>query len=327
MNEDIKTNYHQPVMVDEVLQLLKPERGGVFVDCTLGGGRHARALLEQFKAKNSKCKIKVFGIDRDAEAIEHAKERLNKYDNVILAKDNFVNVNQILEDHKIGKVGGILVDLGVSSHQLDDAGRGFSFGRWDSSASPQNDNNNCQNDIPLDMRMDREQDISAYDVINYYSERELERIIREYGEERRFRQIAREIVIARKKKKIETTGELVDIIAGIMPGKLKHGRKHFATNVFRAIRIEVNDELDAISTALPIMINKLARGGVLIVISFHSLEDRIVKNMFKSFALEYPARYQILTKKPLVPSDAEVESNRRARSAKLRAITRMDGEL
>jgi 16S rRNA (cytosine1402-N4)-methyltransferase len=301
--------YHNPVMVDEVLEFLKPERGRVFVDCTLGGAGHARALLEQFKTKNSKCKIKVFGIDRDTEAIECAKEKLQKYDNVILIKDNFTNIEEILNENNIDKVDGILIDLGVSSHQLDDEIRGFSF----------RDNE----DQALDMRMDREQEKSAYDVINYYSERELERIIREYGEERRYKQIAREIVAARKKKKIEMAGELVDIISGVTPGKLKHRRKHFATNIFRAIRIEVNDELDAIANALPKMINLLRKDGVLVVISFHSLEDRIVKNIFKSFTSEYPEKYRILTKKPLVPSEEEIESNRRARSAKMRAIKRI----
>lgn len=303
----LKFNYHQPVMVDEVINFLKPQRGGVFVDCTLGGGGHVRAMLGQLKTKSEK--LKIIGIDRDAEAIEYAKEKLQKYDNVILVKDNFANIENILKDQKIKKVEGILLDLGVSSRQLDDESRGFSF----------RDNE----DQALDMRMDKEQEKSAYDIINYYSERELERIIREYGEERRYRQIAREIVIARKMKRIETTGELVDIISGITPGKLKYRRKHFATNVFRAIRIEVNDELDAIADTLPLMINLLAKGGVLVVISFHSLEDRIVKNIFKSFNLEYPEKYRILTKKPLVPSAEEIESNRRARSAKMRAIERI----
>jgi 16S rRNA (cytosine1402-N4)-methyltransferase len=307
MIENIKTDYHQPVMVGEVLELIKPKRGGVFVDCTLGGGGHVRAMLEQLKTNNEK--LKVIGIDRDEEAIEEARTRLIEYDNVILVKDNFVNIDKILKDQNIKKVDRILVDLGVSSHQLDDASRGFSFKE--------------SGGQPLDMRMDRSQEKSAYDVVNFYSKENLARIIKEFGEERYYRKITDAIVEARRRAKIKTTGELVRVVELAVPRRAQFGRKHFATNVFRAIRIEVNEELDVISSALPKMLGFLAPGGVLVMISFHSLEDRIVKNIFKSYAGEFPQAYKILTKKPLVASTKEISENRRARSAKLRAIAKI----
>ncbi|RMH09007.1 MAG: 16S rRNA (cytosine(1402)-N(4))-methyltransferase RsmH [Aquificota bacterium] len=281
---------HIPVLFDTAVELLLGNGGRVYVDCTLGLGGHARRILE----KNPKAYL--IGIDRDPYALEKAEENLKDFEGRFsLYHANFSQLDQVLEQEGISKVDGFLFDLGVSMLQLKSE-RGFSF----------------QRDAPLDMRMDPRESLTAYKVVNTYSERELERIFREYGEEKRAKSLARAIVLARAKKPIKTTGELVDIILSVIPHR---GRIHPATKVFQAIRIEVNRELENLQTALEKTLYFLTKGGRLVVISFHSLEDRIVKNFFR----EHKDKLKTLTKKPITPSMEEIRQNPASRSAKLRA--------
>ncbi len=284
---------HVPVLLEEATDLLLGSGGTLYVDCTLGLGGHAKRILE----KNPKAF--VVGIDRDEEAIEIAKESLKGFEGRFsIYKANFAYLDLVLKEEGIDRVDGFLFDLGVSMLQLQSE-RGFSF----------------QIDAPLDMRMDKDQSLTAYRVVNEYPERELARIIREYGEEKLSKKIARAIVEARKKKPIETTRELAELIASLYPPRLRHGRIHPATRTFQAIRIEVNRELENLKVALEKTPPLLNPGGRLVVISFHSLEDRIVKNFFKNHREEFI----ILTKKPITPSEEEIKRNPASRSAKLRA--------
>ena len=276
---------HQPVLQKEVLKYLDPKANENFIDCTINGGGHASAILERIKPKG-----KVLGIDLDKEVIGQLKPR----DNLILVCDNFVNLKKIVRELKF-KPDGILFDLGMSSWHLDKSGKGFSFLR----------------DEPLDMRYSEQTDLTAEKIVNEYSLEELEKIIKEYGEERFARKIAKKIVEKRKKKRIKTTLELAEAI------KFKQKRIHFATRTFQALRIAVNDELNVLAQTIPQAVDILVPGGRLAVISFHSLEDRIVKNLFKSLPSE---EFEILTNKPIKPSLEEITSNPRSRSAKLRAI-------
>ncbi len=278
------------MLLDTAVELLLGNGGRVYVDCTLGLGGHARRILE----KNPKAYL--VGIDRDPYALEKAEENLKDFEGRFsLYHANFSQLDQVLEQEGISKVDGFLFDLGVSMLQLKSE-RGFSF----------------QRDAPLDMRMDPRESLTAYKVVNTYSEKELERIFREYGEEKRAKSLARAIVLARAKKPIKTTGELVDIILSVIPHR---GRIHPATKVFQAIRIEVNRELENLQTALEKTLYFLTKGGRLVVISFHSLEDRIVKNFFR----EHKDKLKTLTKKPITPSMEEIRQNPASRSAKLRA--------
>lgn len=288
---------HVPVLLEESTDLLLGNRGKLYVDCTLGLGGHTKRILE----KNPEAF--VIGIDRDEEAIELAKENLKEFEGrFAIYKANFADLDVVLEAEGVDKVDGFLFDLGVSMFQLKSE-RGFSF----------------QIDAPLDMRMDKEQKLTAYRVVNEYPEKELARIIWEYGEERLSRKIARAIVQYRKRKPIETTKELADIILSVYPERLKHGRIHPATKTFQAIRIEVNRELESLKEALEKTTDRLNPKGRLVVISFHSLEDRIVKNFFR----EHSQELKILTKKPITPSEEEIRMNPAARSAKLRAGERV----
>lgn len=284
---------HVPVLLEEATDLLTGNRGRIYVDCTLGGGGHAKRILE----KNPSARL--IGIDQDEEVLELAKENLREFaDRVSIYRANFADLDLVLREEGVEKVDGFLFDLGVSMFQLR-SDRGFSF----------------QIDAPLDMRMNRDQSLTAYRVVNEYPQRELERIFREFGEERFSSRIARAIVDFRKKKPIETTGELVDLILSAIPGRFRHGRIHPATRVFQALRIEVNRELDNLEVALEKTVDRLNPGGRLVVISFHSLEDRIVKNFFR----RHRGEFRILTKKPLTPSEEEIRRNPASRSAKLRA--------
>ena len=281
---------HKPVLLEEAVDLLLGGGGKIFVDCTVGLGGHARKILE----KNPEAFL--IGIDRDPYALEIAKENLKEFDGRFsLYKANYSDFDLVLKEEGIALVDGFLFDLGVSMYQLKSP-RGFSF----------------QRDDPLDMRMDPEDRITAYDVVNRYSEKELERIIREYGEEKKARAIAKAIVLQRSKKPIETTKELVDVILSVLK---RRGKIHPATKVFQAIRIEVNRELEHLKIALEKVPTYLRSGGRLVVISFHSLEDRIVKKFFK----EHSHQFKILTKKPITPKREEVMQNPASRSAKLRA--------
>ncbi len=288
---------HTPVLLEESTDLLLGGGGRLFVDCTLGLGGHARRILE----KNPQAF--VIGIDRDEEAIELARENLREFEwRFFIYKADFADLDEVLRAEGIDKVDGFLFDLGVSMLQLKSE-RGFSF----------------QIEAPLDMRMDKDQKLTAYKIVNEYPERELARIIWEYGEEKLSRKIARAIVRYRKKKPIETTKELAEIVLSVYPERLKHGRIHPATRTFQAIRIEVNRELESLKIALEKTPDLLNPKGRLVVISFHSLEDRIVKNFFK----EHSDIFRVLTKKPITPSEEEIKMNPASRSAKLRAGERI----
>jgi 16S rRNA (cytosine1402-N4)-methyltransferase len=306
--------YHEPVMVKEVIESLLVTRTGVYVDCTVGGAGHAYAILKNTDAL-------LVGIDCDDEALEFAERKLSEFGSrKVLIKANFADLDNILKSLKIEKVDGVLLDLGVSSHQLETDQRGFSFSKK----------------ALLDMRMDRSLKISAYDIVNSFAQNELEKIIRFYGEEKMAARIARAISRKRELSPIETTAELAAIVASCMPAKLKWQRIHPATRTFQAIRIAVNNELDNIKPAIDAAAEALKPGGRLCVISFHSLEDRIVKNEIRSLEgvcvcpkdipvciCQQEAKLKNLTRKAIVPAQFEIETNPRARSAKLRVARRV----
>jgi 16S rRNA (cytosine1402-N4)-methyltransferase len=289
---------HEPVMVPEVLALLEPSRGGLFVDCTVGLGGHSRALLEAGADR-------VLGLDRDTAALTLAAETLSAFtDRVELVHADYRDLGRVLDTRGLDTVGGALADLGISSMQLDEEGRGFSFRR----------------DEPLDMRMDRTQGPTAADLLREVDEQELADVIFQFGEERHSRRVARAIVCARRDAAIETTSRLAAIVRRAVPHK-GHQRIDPATRTFQALRIWVNRELDGLDTFLADATRRLCANARLAVITFHSLEDRIVKHTFR--ALEKTGEgLRILTKRPLTPGDHEVARNPRARSAKLRAIER-----
>ncbi len=305
---------HEPVMREEVLSWLVGNKTGVYVDGTIGGGGHALAILENTRAR-------LIGIDRDAEAILAARQRLEPFQSrVTLVKGNFADLASVLGGLDIEKVDGVILDLGVSSHQLDAAHRGFSFGQ----------------SAPLDMRMDRDETLRAYDIVNSFTPSELEKVIRLYGEEKMAARIARAIVRRRQASPIETTAELAQLIVQVMPQSMKHQKIHPATRTFQAIRIAVNRELEVIVPGIEAAVAALSAGGRLGVISFHSLEDRIVKHTFLDLAAacvcpkDIPycichkqAVVKVLTRKAVTPSPEEIRRNPRARSAKLRVAERL----
>src|SRR5665648_65724 len=302
-------SFHIPVLTKEILNYLNLKKGGVYIDCTLGGGGHSKTLLEKIYPYGL-----LIGIDQDIEAIETAKEELKSYrDKVKIIKGNFKNLEEILSDIKIKTVSGIIFDLGVSFHQLKEKDRGFSF----------------KEDSHLDMRMDLNQEFNADILINSYSEKDLAEIFEKYGEERFSKRIARLIVIERKKENINTTKQLSDLVIRSLPRtKKRHTwRIHPATRIFQAIRIEVNQELKALEKGLNQAIRVLENKGRVCVISYHSLEDRIVKHQFKEVEREGKDKgnygLKIITKKPIIPSLEEVEDNPKARSAKLRVAEKI----
>lgn len=300
MKPNAKDEYHTPVMSDEVVWLIHPRPGGVYIDCTLGSGGHALGLLEFAGAG-----AQVIGIDRDQDAISAAKERLNIFrDTVTFVHGNFSDLQDIVKNLGILKADGILFDLGVSSHQLDEAERGFSY----------------MEDGPLDMRMGQETGPSAKDLINTLSAEEIASILKTYGEERWADRIAEFIVKRRDKAPVTTTGELADIVKAAIPAKARRSGPHPARRTFQALRIAVNQELDNLHAGLDQAIRILRSGGRLVVISYHSLEDRIVKTTFlKMSSPKGQDSLRILTKKPIVPCMEEIIANPRSRSAKLRA--------
>lgn len=286
---------HTPVMVNETIEGLQPGRGGHFVDCTVGPGGHARAILERISPTG-----KLLGIDADPEAIRTAQDRLSDYgEAAVLVNDSFVNLRAICEKYDFCPVDGILFDLGVSSMQLDTAERGFSF----------------QREAPLDMRFDPSQELTASDIVNTFPERELARILKEYGEERHSRRIARHIVYSRP---ITSTLRLAQLVQQVLGSK--RGRIHPATRTFMALRIAVNEELQSLSLALEQTINLLRLQGRLVVVSYHSLEDRIVKQFMRSKASN--CALKLISRKVIRPTSLEIESNQRSRSAKLRIAER-----
>jgi len=306
--------YHEPVMLEEVLDSLLIGKTGVYVDGTVGGAGHAYGILKNTNAF-------LVGIDCDDEALAFAERKLSEFGSrKILIKDNFVNLDNILKSLNIERVDGILLDLGVSSRQLDTAQRGFSFSQ----------------SAPLDMRMDRSLRLSAYDIVNHFAQNELEKIIRFYGEEKMAARIARAISKRKSESPIETTTQLAAIVASCMPAKLRWQKIHPATRTFQAIRIAVNKELDNIKPAIHAAADALKPGGRLCVISFHSLEDRIVKNEIRFLegvcacpkdvpvcVCQKEEKLKNLTRKPITPSEEEMEANPRARSARLRVARRI----
>ena len=305
--------FHIPVLRDEVLRFLVSTPGGVYVDATLGGGGHAEGILEKIFPKGS-----LIGIDADADAQSAAKGRLHRFvPNAVFVHENNANIRSILQSHQASAIHGVLLDLGVSSFQLNEGTKGFSF----------------RTDSVLDMRMDRRQSLDALTVVNSYSEEQLAEIFWKYGEERNSRRIARSVVEQRGVKKVQTTGELAAIIGRKVP-------EPFLTKtmarVFQALRIEVNKELDSLSTFLRDVVGFLVPGGRIVVISYHSLEDRIVKNFFveqsrtkirsaHKLVPDMPIApvLRLLTKKPVIASDEEQWANPRSRSAKLRAAEKV----
>jgi 16S rRNA (cytosine1402-N4)-methyltransferase len=291
---------HVPVMTAETLAHLRPQQGGLFVDCTVGLGGHARALLEAGASR-------IIGLDRDVDALARARETLAPWaDRVELVHADYRTLDEVLDARRILQVDGALADLGVSSMQFDAPGRGFSF----------------QRDEPLDMRMDRTTSETAADLVSRSSERDLADAIFQYGEERFSRRIARALVEARREAPVDTTGRLATIVRRAIPHRGGHVRIDPATKTFQALRIWVNRELDGLDRFLEAAARRLRVAARLVVITFHSLEDRIVKHTLRALQ-QRDHLVQVLTKKPLVPTGDEVDRNPRARSAKLRAAERL----
>lgn len=319
---------HIPVLKNEIIEsfeYLKDLKNPIFVDGTLGAAGHSLAIAQNQKEKgrNNDIALKMLGIDQDEEALKIAKNNIkstNLGENFILVHDNFKNVKDILNDLNISKINGALIDLGVSSMQLDQSERGFSF----------KDPNQ-----PLDMRMDQTRKFDAKFILGNYPEARIEHILREYGEEPFAKTIAKNIRETRKIKRIESIGDLLDIISKSVPSKFKYGRTHFATRTFQALRIEVNSELIKLDNAIYDFVEVLDKGGKLAVITFHSLEDRIVKHAFLKLAnpCECPKEMpcicgkkpviRIITRKPILPTDTEMQNNARSRSAKLRILEKI----
>ncbi len=310
---------HISVLLDECIDSLDIKPDGVYVDGTVGGAGHSKEIAKRLSPNG-----RLICIDQDAEAVNKAKEVLKNCEcEITIVKDNYLNIKRILDELSIGKVDGILLDLGVSSYQLDNAERGFSF------------NKNAR----LDMRMDTDKQRSAYDIVNEYSKTELARVIKIYGEEKFANNIAKHIVNDRKVKPIETTFDLVESIRKAIPMKVQKTMGHPAKRVFQAIRIELNEELDVLRKGLDDMVDVLDDGGRLSVITFHSLEDRIVKRQFKRYEdpctcpRDFPvcmcgnvSKGNIYNRKAILPSDEEKEKNSRSKSAKLRVFNRTLGD-
>jgi 16S rRNA (cytosine1402-N4)-methyltransferase len=290
---------HIPVLLSEVIKLLDPKENENYIDATLGEGGHTLALLQKTSPAG-----KVLGIDLDPETLEIAHRKLHAFgDRLILANDNFKNIEAIIDEKKFKEISGIIFDLGMSSRDIDEAGRGFSF----------------MKDEPLLMNFGSDSLLTAEQIVNNWPEDELEKILKLYGEERFARQIARRIVVARSNKPIKTTFDLVKIIENSVPSFYRHGRIHPATRTFQALRIAVNDELNTIQKGLEIALKIVSAGAKIAVISFHSLEDRIVKNFFR----DHKDVLKILTKKPVTPAEVEILNNPRARSGKLRVAQKI----
>lgn len=306
---------HKSVLLEETIENLNIKPDGIYVDGTLGGGGHSYEIAKRLTAGG-----RLIGIDQDADAIKAATERLKEFaDRVTIVRNNYCNIADVLDELGIVKVDGIILDLGVSSYQLDTAERGFTYNV----------------DAPLDMRMDQRQQITAKDIVNTYSEFDLYRIIRDYGEDKFAKNIAKHIVAARAKAPIQTTGELTEIIRQSIPMKIQATGGHPAKRTFQAIRIELNRELDVLRESLDGMIDLLDDGGRICIITFHSLEDRIVKTIFRknenpcTCPPDFPvcvcgkkSKGKVITRKPILPSETEMEENPRSKSAKLRIFER-----
>ena len=306
---------HQSVLLDETIENLNIQPEGIYVDGTLGGGGHAFHVCSRLNEKG-----RFIGIDQDAAAIEAAGKRLSPFeDKVTIVRSNYSDMKQVLTDLGISRVNGIVLDLGVSSYQLDTVERGFTY----------------RENAPLDMRMDQRQEKTARDIVNGYSEMELYGIIRDYGEDKFAKNIAKHIVRAREEKPIETTDELTEVIKAAIPMKFRVVGGHPAKRTFQAIRIELNHELDVLKNHLNEMVELLDTNGRICIITFHSLDDRIVKNIFRKCEnpCECPPSFptcvcgkkslgKVITRKPILPSEEELEVNPRSKSAKLRVFER-----
>ncbi len=306
---------HKSVLLHETIENLNIKPDGIYVDGTLGGGGHSFQILKQLGDGG-----RLIGIDQDEDALKAAGERLAIFgEKVTLVHSNYCHMKRVLSELGIEKVSGIVLDLGVSSYQLDEPERGFTY----------------REDVPLDMRMDRRQPKTAKNIVNEYSEMELFGIIRDYGEEKFAKNIAKHIVAAREQKEIETTGELTEIIKAAIPAKVRAAGGHPAKKTFQAIRIELNAELEVLQNSLDEMIDLLEDGGRICIITFHSLEDRIVKTIFKknenpcTCPSHFPvcvcgkkSKGRVITRKPIVPGEEELEYNSRAKSSKLRVFER-----
>lgn len=306
---------HKSVLLAETIESLRIRPDGVYVDGTLGGGGHAFEVLKRLSDKG-----RLIGIDQDGDAIAAARERLSQFGGrAVIVRSNYEQIGEVLSDLGIREADGICLDLGVSSYQLDTPVRGFSY----------------REDAPLDMRMDQRGAMTAKDMVNTYSEAELYRIIRDYGEDRFAKNIAKHIVQNREKKEIETTKELAEIIRAAIPARIRAADGHPARRAFQALRIELNRELEVLKNSLDGMIDRLSPGGRLCVITFHSLEDRIVKNCFRvnenpcTCPPDFPvcmcnkkSRGRAVTRRPIQPSPEEISENKRAKSAKLRVFER-----
>lgn len=283
---------HKPVLIKEVLEYLNPQKGENFIDCTFGFGGHSLAILKKIEPNG-----KILGIDLEKSSLEE--------DRLILVNRNFADLEEIVRDNKFNKINGILIDLGLSSWHFDKSNRGFSF----------------KGEELLDMRLDSKSELTAAKIVNEWPEEELVEIFKEYGQERFPGRIARIICEQRSKRQIKTTKELVDIIEQVIPKKHQYRKIHFATKIFQALRIAVNDEFKNLKKVLPQALRILEKNGRLAVISFHSLEDRIVKHFFRNEFKK--GNLEILTKKPIIPDKDEIISNPRSRSAKLRIIKKI----
>lgn len=306
---------HKSVLLEESIESLCIRPDGIYVDGTLGGGGHSYEICKRLSKKG-----RLIGIDQDEAAIKAAAGRLGEFkDRVTIVRSNYCDMRRVLGELGITSVDGVILDLGVSSYQLDEASRGFTY----------------REDVPLDMRMDQRQTMTARDIVNEYSETELYRIIRDYGEDKFAKNIARHIVNARKEKALETTGELIHVIKAAIPAKVRATGGHPAKKTFQAIRIELNRELEVLENSLEDMIDLLDDGGRISVITFHSLEDRIVKNKFRqcespcTCPKDFPvcvcgkkSKGRVITRKPIIPSQRELEENSRAKSSKLRVFER-----
>lgn len=306
---------HKSVLLYETVDQLNIKPDGIYVDGTLGGGGHSYEIASRLSDKG-----RLIGIDQDEDAIKAASERLKPFmDRVTIVRNNYCNMDKVLDELSINKVDGIMLDLGVSSYQLDTAERGFTYNV----------------DAKLDMRMDQRQEVTARDIVNDYSEYDLYRIIRDYGEDRFAKNIAKHIVAARQKKPIETTFELNEIIKAAIPMKVRATGGHPSKRTYQAIRIELNRELEVLENSIDMMIDRLNKGGRLCIITFHSLEDRIVKVRYKNnenpctCPPSFPtcvcgkkSKGKVITRKPIIPSEEELEENSRSKSSKLRVFER-----
>ncbi len=306
---------HKSVLLYETVDQLNIKPDGIYVDGTLGGGGHSYEIASRLSDKG-----RLIGIDQDEDAIKAASERLKPFmDRVTIVRNNYCNMDKVLDELSIDKVDGIMLDLGVSSYQLDTAERGFTYNV----------------DVKLDMRMDQRQEVTARDIVNDYSEYDLYRIIRDYGEDRFAKNIAKHIVAARQKKPIETTFELNEIIKAAIPMKVRATGGHPSKRTYQAIRIELNRELEVLENSIDMMIDRLNKEGRLCIITFHSLEDRIVKVRYKNnenpctCPPSFPtcvcgkkSKGKVITRKPIIPSEEELEENSRSKSSKLRVFER-----